>query len=318
MAVERWISLFNDPGFHALNLAAGQDVRQVAYEADGRVVGCLTGVVEGTTFTSGHSAPFGGLDLARDREAPAAVAACIDHVLTELRASGIETVRIRSRPAYYSEADPLVAFTLLNRGFRVELCDLNHAVRLEGIASAEDYVERLRSSARRAVRLALEGPFAFRRAKGRAEWHEAYAILAENRRAKGRVLSLTREYLDRLRSAFPERIRMFLLARAGTPCAAALVYRVREARDLVVAWGDTAATEPSPMNLLALRVVEASLAAGALSLDLGTSTVPGGEAGSLSANDGLVAFKTSVLAQPELRLVLVHDGPSNSANPATT
>lgn len=308
MAVERWISLFNDPAFHALNLSGDQELRQVPFEADGRVVGCLTGVVEGATFTSGHSAPFGGLDLARDRETPGTVAACVDHVLGELRASGIETVRIRNRPGYYAESDPLVAFTLLNRGFRVELCDLDHAIRLERLGTVQDYLGRMRSSARRALRLALAAGFSFRRAKGRAEWHDGYAILEANRRAKGRRLSLSRDYVDRLRAAFPEEVRMFLLARDGASCAAALVYRVRAARDLVVAWGHLDAVTPSPMNLLALHVVESALEAGAQSLDLGTATLPEGRPGRLEADDGLVAFKTSLLAEPEPRLVLVSTG----------
>ena len=102
---------------------------------------------------------------------------------------------------------------------------------------------------------------------------------------------------------------MYELCHAGESIAAALVYRVRPHRDLVVAWGDGEhELERSPMNLLAYRVVESALAEGVWTLDLGISNEhePGAD-GALVPNSGLVQFKQSVLARIQPRLTLVRE-----------
>lgn len=165
-----------------------------------------------------------------------------------------------------------------------------------------DYVEALRSPARRALRHAFSEPFTFTEADDERGWSTAYAVLAANRAAKGRRLSLSLDYVRAARDAFPGRIRMHLLAHDGVPCAAALVYRVLPRRDLVVAWGDAGhALARSPMNLLAHRLVERALADGVLSLDLGILSVAG------VPDRGLCRFKRSILARETLRVDLVRE-----------
>ncbi len=95
-------------------------------------------------------------------------------------------------------------------------------------------------------------------------------------------------------------MRAFLLTHGGRSCAAALLYRVAPGRELVVYWGDAGHDLPrSPMNVLALRLVELALAEGARTLDLGISSVDG------VPDQGLIQFKRSVLARESLRLDLV-------------
>lgn len=302
------VSLFNDPRFHALNAGPGERSLTVTHEQDGRVVGELAGVTDGSTFTSGHSAPFGGPDFARDRETAAAVQATLAHAVSELEGGGVRTVRIRAKPPCSTPTEPLVTFALLNAGFAVERCDLNHHVDLRGLGSTDDYLATLKSPARRALRHLQEGPFAFAEAEAEDEaaWERGYGILEENRRAKGFRLSLGLDYVRRARDAFPGRIRLFELFHAGAACAAALLYRVHPGHELVVSWGDARhELERSPMNLLALRVVERSLAAGAAVLDLGGSTLPGAPGEPLRVNEGLARFKLSVGAQSAPRFVFV-------------
>ena len=305
------VSLFNDPRFHALNAGDGERSLTVAHEQDGRVVGTLAGVIEGTTFTSGHSAPFGGPDFARDRETAAAVHATVEHAVAELGRAGVQTVRVRAKPPSSTSNEPLVTFALLNAGFTVERCDLNHHVDLRGLSSAEDYLATLKSPARRALRHLEDGPFSFAEAEPGDEpaWERGYGILEENRRAKGRALSIDLPYVRRVRDAFPGRVRLFELFHAGAACAAALLYRVHPGHELVVSWGDARhELERSPMNLLALRVVERAIATGAAVLDLGISTEPGAEPGRLRVQEGLARFKLSVGARAEPRFVFVHQG----------
>jgi hypothetical protein len=303
----RWVTLFNEHGFHALNLQDGQRVVTAAVDdADGRRIGALSGVLDGVVFVSGHSAPFGGLDLVRERETPANVARLVDGALAQVRAQGARTIRLRLPPPCHGDSEGLVQFTLLNRGFTVARCELNQHVDLQGLNGPDDYIAGLKSPARRALRRLLGPDFGFRQAHGAAEWDRAHALLVANRARKGRTFALSRAYVDAARAALGDRVRMYELLHGERLVAAALVYRVREQRDLVVAWGDgDHGLERSPMNLLAYRVVEAALADGVRTLDLGISNEPeGGPDGALIPNPGLVQFKQSVLARIQPRLTL--------------
>jgi hypothetical protein len=294
------LALFNADAFHALNLRDGQRVRRIDHVAGGRLVGSLVGVREGDEFRSGHSAPFGGPDFVRESETTAAVAETLAAAVTALDDEGVRTVRIKARPGFYSGSEASVQFALLNLGFSVEACEINLHIDLAGLDGPDAYVASLRSPARRALRHARSEPFALAQATGEDDWGAAYAVLAANRAAKGRRLALGPDYVRAARDAFPGRVRAFLLRHDGAPCAAALVYRVAPRRELVVYWGDAGhALARSPMNVLALRLVETVMAEGALSLDLGLSSVAG------VPDQGLIQFKRSVGARESLRLDLV-------------
>jgi Acetyltransferase (GNAT) domain len=304
LADDAHLAMFSTADFNALNLAAGQSLRRVDHLADGRLVGSLVGVVEGDEFRSGHSAPFGGPDFVRDAETARNVGEALAAAVTRLEGEGIRRIRVKARPAFYSGSEAAVQFALLNLGFAVERCELNFHIDLDGIADAGGYLARLRSPARRALRHAAEEPFALTQARTEGDWARAYGILAENRRVKGRRLALSLDYVRRVRDALPGRVRAFLMTHGGWPCAAALVYRVAPARELVVYWGDAGHALPrSPMNLLALRLVELALADRVTTLDLGISSVDG------VPDQGLIQFKRSVLARESLRLDLVRSAP---------
>lgn len=299
-----WTCAFNRRAFHALNARPGDEVLRFEHAEDGRVIGALSGVLRDGVLTCGHSAPFGGLDLARPRETPERVAATVDAVLAQAADAGARRVRIRCRPDDHGANDPVALFALLNRGFRIEVADLAYVVDLRTTPTLEVYVAALKSPARRALKHLADGPWAFREATDDDELRAAHALLAENRAAKGRRLALDADYVLRARAALPGVVRTFVLEHAGRPCAAALVYVVAPGAWYVVAWGDARHDLPrSPMNLLALRTVEAALADGVHLLDLGISSVPDGDG--LAIDPGLAQFKTSVLARPRTRLTLV-------------
>ncbi|HEV7751522.1 MAG TPA: GNAT family N-acetyltransferase [Baekduia sp.] len=300
-----WTTAFNRPAFHALNLRPGAE-SFVAVHADGdRVVGALAGVLAGGIFTCGDRAPFGGVDFARPRETPANVAATLDATLAQVATAGAQTVRIRCRPAPYGDTEALVGFELLNRGFRVEVADLAHLIDLTATATPAAYVAALKSPARRALGHLEALGTEFAELTGDAAWRDGHALLAENRAAKARQLSLDADYVVRARHALPGVLRMFALTLAGAPIATAIVYVAAPGCWYVYAWGDARHELPrSPMNLLALRLVETALAEGVRLLDLGTSTTTGRDGGPLTVDAGMTQFKTSLLARPHPRLVL--------------
>ena len=283
-----------------MNLSPG--LRTARYDAfdDGRLLGSLCGVIDGSELISGYSAPFGGPDLVRQSETATGVLALLKEAVEQARAEGLTTVRVKAKPDFYSGSEVEVQFAMLNLGFTVEASELNFHFDLTGLAAVDDYVARLKPQARRALKHAADEPFTFTEAATDDEWAVAYGILDRNRRAKGRQLRLSRDYVIAARDTFPGQIRMHVLAHDGRPVAAALVYRVLPRHDLVVYWGDADHELPrSPMNVLVRELVGHEIAAGVATLDVGISSVAG------VPDQGLIQFKESVGARSSLRLDLV-------------
>jgi hypothetical protein len=299
-ADEAHLTIFNRSAFHALNLGPGDALRRIDHhDSAGRLVGSVVGVVRDGHFVSGHSAPFGGIDLVRDAEIASRVGDLVEAALAALRADGVREATIRLRPPAYSRSDPHVELALLARGFAVAAAELNHHIDLGAVADASAHLARLPSAGRRALQHALALDLTFAEADTQTDWAAAYELLRRNREAKGRHLSLPPAYLERARAAFPGRVRMATLRHAGEPVAAALTYRVRPDHEYVVWWGDHGHDlARSPMPVLALRVVERAIAERVRTVDLGISSVDG------RPDDGLAQFKQSVGAQPTVRLTL--------------
>lgn len=294
------LCLFNDEAYHQLHLAPDEEVVRVdGHGAGGRLVGSAVGVLRDGTWTSGHRAPFGGFDLARDWETPEDVGALVDATLAELDRRGVHTARVRTKPASWSPAEPVLQQALLTRGFVVEQAELSFRIDVARMATV-GYAAALKKEARKALHRAQGLGLDFVVRDDPSTWDEAFEVLRANRAAKGRPMNLELDYLLRARDAFGDRVRMAALDRGDRVAAAALLYRAAPAREVVVRWGDHGHDLPhSPMYLLAERVVDLVGREGTTSLDLGISTEDG------VPNGGLVQFKRAVGADAELRLDLV-------------
>ena len=291
--------LFCDPRFHDLNAVPGADRWRYEHHREGRLVGVLDGVVTDGVLLSGHSAPFGGPDLVRADPTVDELVALVDGALAAARAAGARTVRLRARPPVYSAAEPLLEYVLLHRGFTVEHCDLNQHVDLQQLHAGADPISLMRKNKRSLLRAALAAPHELVEVASGEDLTTLHGILAANRAAHGRPAGLPRDYLERVRAAFPDRVRLLLLRVEGQPVAAAVVYRVLDDVDLLVAWGDAGhELRHSPMDLLAHLLVTGSVQRGARLLDLGPSSEKDG-----TPNGGLVNFKRSVGAVPGTRKV---------------
>jgi hypothetical protein len=294
--------LFCDPRFHDLNGVPTGERWRHEHRSDGRLVGVLDGVVVDGVFLSGHSAPFGGPDLVEETPTVEDVLGLITGALAALRADGVRQVRIRARPTVYSAAEPLLEYALLHLGFTVDHCDLNQHVDLTGASDASGVLSRFKDRRRRYVRSALGAPHEVTVVEGGEDLTTLHRIIADNRLAHGRPPGLPRDYLERMKQAFPERVRLLLLRQQDEPVAAAVVYRVLTDVDQVVHWADSGDAEQggrhSPMGLLAYLVLTESLRTGARLVDLGPSSEKDG-----SPNLGLVHFKRSIGAVPGTRKV---------------
>lgn len=293
--------LFADGRFHDVNAVPEGDRWRYEHRASGRLVGVLEGVLSDGVLISGHSAPFGGPDLVRADPPVDELLGLVDGALTTLRRDGVHTVRVRARPPVYSAAEPLLEYVLLHRNFVVEHCDLNQHIDLAGLGGADPFTLLSRKRARD---LRADERLAYDLVDAGADEDllRCEAILAANRAAHGRPLGLSLDYLRRMRATFPDLVHPYLLLHGGAPVAAAVVYRVLDDVDLLVAWGDALehGLQRSPMNYLAHRLVLRSIETGARLLDLGPSSEKDGR-----PNLGLAHFKRSVGATPGNRKVLV-------------
>jgi len=294
------ISLFNSEPYNIANLRTGQSWRRFDFSLDGVPAASIAGVVDGTTWWNGYSAPFGGIDVLAPSLPPSALGTCITAFLDHARAAGITHVRIGCKPAYHSDREAQLESALLAHGFTVEHGEISQAIALERCDDIDDYLRSLKDSARCTVRHGLQRGFDWRRAEADADWADGYDVLERNKARRGARMRYPLSYVRALEAALPGRIRMQVLRHAGQAIAAALVYRIDAGTDYVAAWGDAGHDlKHSPMNLVAFRLVEDALAARLRLLDLGISSDAG------RADDGLIAFKRHVGATSGLRLGLV-------------
>lgn len=293
----RQLLLFNHPHYSALNIAAGEHYWRHEVVRAGRSVGALAGVVQGERFISGFSAPFGGIEISRERESPVVIHGAIDEITARLAHTGCRRWVIRAKPMAYSHNEAAIHHAMNRAGWRPSRTDLSFYVDLRLFTRSGTYVDALRSDARRHLRRALALDMRLRLAGSAAAEREAYNLLADNRRAAGRVLKLPFEYLAQLSEHFPGRLRYYLLSEPNETLAVALVYRVEQRCHLVVYWGHRPGSESkAPMNALAYLLIDRLTKEGAAVLDLGTASEDG------VPIEGLGAFKRSVLGEPTLRI----------------
>ena len=291
------IVLFNDVHYQCRNLRPGQHPFRYDHLVKGRLIGTLSGVIDGGILDCGHSAPFGGIDYMRSDVSAAAVTDLLRGAVCRARTVGVREVFIRGRPGYFGANEAVTQFALFNSGARVARCELSLGLEARRFATADHYAAALDHSARKQLRQGLAAGFDFAAANTVAEWSECFDLLVETRRRRGATMKISLAYVTGLREVFGSRITMHRLLAGGALAGAALVYRVRRDWDYIVAWGDDLAQRSKRvMNVLAYRLVCAAIAEQVGVVDLGVSSVDG------VPDEGLIHFKRGIGAVPGLRL----------------
>jgi hypothetical protein len=291
------ISLFNDERYQRCNLRPGQRLFRYDHSAGGRLVGTLSGVVDGEVLECGHSAPFGGIDWARRRELVGIVVELLRAASARARSNGIREMRIRARPPYYGANETACEFALFNRSASVECCEMSLGVETGRYRTSADYVASLGCSARNTLHHGLRAGMAFSQAATATEWAICYDLLAETKRRRGAEMKYSLDYLLNLREIFGPRIAMHRLTRGGGLAGAALVYRIARHWDCVAAWGDDLDHPNNKvMNVMTYHLVCEAIAGRVAILDLGGSSIDG------VPDDRLIQFKRSVGATTGSRL----------------
>src|SRR5438067_3384375 len=95
------VILFNDERYQYCNLHPGQRSFRYDHLVGDRLVGTLSGVVADGLLDCGHSAPFGGIDLAHPHAGVPGVIDLMRNAIVHARADGISEIRVRARPGYF-------------------------------------------------------------------------------------------------------------------------------------------------------------------------------------------------------------------------
>lgn len=289
--------LFNTEAYAALHASrfAGP-LLECTYRADGVIRGHFQAQVTapGRAASPGRG-PHGGFGLALDATAEEcdALVSAAEHML---RRAGIEVVEIVQAPFCHAPRQAAQALLLLSRrGWIVARQELNQAIPIDGQPFASAHATY--ASRKRLAKAARSGICATRL---EPRHHKAaYDAIQDNRRKKGRALSMTWEDVAAMVAAFPNHVHVFAAGPPGDVLAAAICIVVNPRVLYVYAWGERAGAEAaSPVTILADRIHGFATERGFTLLDLGTSSVDG------VVNPGLHAFKRSLGAKDSLKLSL--------------
>ena len=236
--------------------------------------------------------PHGGFDVAPDAT-PDEHEALIDAAEHMLRQAGIKTAEVVQPPMCHAPQQAAQALVRLSRrGWIVTRQELNQAIPVDGHSFARHATY---ASRKRLAKTARLGIHAVRLPPAR--YQAAYDTIQDNRRKKGRVLSMAWADVAAMAAAFPTQMHVFA-AECGADMLAAAICVAANPRVLYVyAWGERAGAEAaSPVTTLAACIHAYAAAHGFSLLDLGTSSVDG------VVDPGLHAFKRSLGATDSLKL----------------
>ncbi|WP_242097948.1 GNAT family N-acetyltransferase [Sphingomonas sp. CROZ-RG-20F-R02-07] len=277
-------TLFHQPAFFRLH--AGNSGRYFQWTDGREVVGVVHFTeVEPGVWRSPARGTFAG--YAWSQELPVEqLFAFHDRVEAELARAGARRVEVLPAPMAHDPAAFSNALYLLRaRGFKMETCDLNHALTVSGVPLAERMTYGNRKRLRKAER---EGYLVAR--LGLERLPAVYDAIAANRAGKGNEMSMRLSQLEEMAALFPDRLVLFGMAEPGAQdeqlAASAVCLRLSPSVLYVFYWGDRPGYAAlSPVVALAEAIYGYCQAEKVALFDVGTSTIDH------APNHGLIGFK---------------------------
>lgn len=292
------VDLFNTRTFYKLHRAG--TARSFYFMLRRRRSGAALGAVhfhetDDGHFLSPHRGSFGGFSLVRGADEPlATLERFVAAVASFLSTMGARRITVVLPPlAYHPHESSAWVNVLLRSGFSLTRHELSYAIEVAGA-----FVDRIDYGNRKQLKKCARAGLVCNLLP-RAEYEDAYGIISESRRKKGRVPSMTWSALREMCDRMPERIRCFGVRRDGLLIAAAVCLVVNSGVLYVFYWGEIAGVETlSPVTFLAQHVYEHCVGEQIALLDLGTSTVDG------IPNRGLIRYKKHLGCTESLKLTL--------------
>lgn len=287
---------FNTAAFSELNKSRCDELLYLIF-MDKKVRLGLILARKGRAWVSPFSAPFGGFVSKTHQPTVEHVEEAVNALKSFLEERKAESVRITLPPLFYHPTlISKVQHVCATKGFVVTDWDLNY--HFPTAYFKQDYVHRHMSrNARRNWLIANEHDLQFRALAGEEGIRRAYAVIRNNRDAKGYYLSMTEE--DLLRTSKVVKTDSFVVTLDGEDVAAAIVYHSATDIVQVVYWGDLPESKPyKVMHYLAYQLFGHYQAQGLPMIDVGPAMIDN------KPNYGLCEFKESIGCdiQPKLTL----------------
>lgn len=287
------LHLFNRAEFFRLH--AEGDGHYFQWVVDGRACATLhfTRVRE-QVWRSPARGTFGGLSCSHGIR-PEVLAEFLAEVTACLAEQGARTLEVLLPPAQHAMADGAVEYFLLrSQGFRESLVDLNYGLPVD----QRPFAERLNHANRKRLNKCQREGFSAT-ALPAGELPAAYAVIAENRAARGFPVTMQLAQLEQMQALFPDAVALYGCHRQQELVAAAICLQLTPQVLYVFYWGDRPGfAQYSPVALLAQSIYEDCQRRGIALLDAGTSTLD------LQLNPGLIAFKRGLGFEESLKFRL--------------
>lgn len=244
---------------------------------------------------SPYAAPFGGI-LSRDcRTDWSMLNNFIQEVRVYLATIGVISLRIAfPAPIYSKNTTTKVINSLMNGGYLIKLTpEINSHIALIN-HDALDYPKNIKEIIRKTKRKGLK----IKEVYGNEEKLAAYEIVAENRKARLRNMSISYTQLRLLDKVCET--RFFIIQNPELQSiASAIVFKSTSKIVYAQFWGDTMVGRSlNAMDFLAVSLVELFKEEGFSTFDLGISTEKG------LPNSGLLRFKESHLFESTLKFTI--------------
>lgn len=237
---------------------------------------------------------FGGLSCTPGLR-PEVLGEFLAQVTDYLAGQGARKLEVLLPPAQHAPADGAVQYFLLrSQGFAESLVDLNYGLPVD----QRPFAERLNHANRKRLNKCRREGFS-----AAAETADAlpavYAVIAENREARGFPITMQLAPLQQMQALFPDTLELYGCRQQGELVAAAICLRLTPGILYVFYWGDRPGyAQYSPVTLLAESLYEDCQRRGIALLDAGTSTLD------LQLNPGLIAFKRGLGFEESLKFRL--------------
>jgi len=278
--------VFGSAAFNHANEDKAASVHYLLFK-DGKYRLGIIGGVRDNVLLSPFSAPFGGFSFLQDDTRIGYLDEALQLLSSWAKNRRLAAIKITLPPSIYGESFLAKQVNSLYRnGFVTEKTDLNYAYRL--VDFDENYAASIWYNARKNLKIALSNHLSFRLCEHEKEKEQAYAIIKQNREAKGFPLRMTWAQVQ-LSASLMKADFFLVTSKEGIVLAAAVIFHVSKGIVQVIYWGDLPEYAAlKTMNFLSFKVFEYYKQQEMEMVDIGPSTensVP---------NYGLCEFKESI------------------------
>lgn len=283
---QRPSTIYNSVRFVALNASKVSRVRYLCLADSKPRLGLIVGVDAEGNARAPFSAPFSGFDFNRRPSV-----AIMLEAIGLLRSEFPGLLLTLPPPIYDPDMISRTQCALLTSGCQMIFTDWDFYIPLD--RPVAEYVAGLDAESRKKLRRALRSGFRVEQVND--DPLRAYRVIEINRVQHGYPLRMT--FKDVIATTGGDdpivKAEFFIVTDGETDVAAAMVYEVTSKVVQVIYWGNDVENPacPSPINFLALHLVEHYGAKGFGVLDIGPSSIEG------VPSTGLCRFKDSVGCQ---------------------